>query len=329
MILVRDSNSAALGLPQTYGVDEFPIVLQDRNFNADGSFSEFPATQDHDLRKGDHFLVNGTLAGNLDVPAQMVRLHLLDGSNPRFYNVGFSDNRSFYQIASDNALLNQPVSRNRVLLGPGERAEIVVDLTGMQGQTIYFANYSEELGDSIIRNHIADDYDRANFILFALHVITPTANPITSIPSTLNNIVRLNPNQVGLTRTLTLNIPPSIDGKTFQMERIDITTTLGSLEVWSIVNLSEETHPIHIHDSPFQIISRDGVAPPDYEMGWKDTVLVKSLERVNVLKSFSGFADPAGPFMYHCHILEHEDKGMMGQFIIIDRKSVYLPLVIR
>jgi bilirubin oxidase len=329
MIIVRDSGSAALGLPQTYGVDEFPIVVQDRNFNADGSFRPYPATQDRDLHKGDYFLVNGTLAGNLSAPAQMVRLHILNGSNARFYNFGFSDNRTFYQIASDNGLLNQRVSRNRVVLGPGERAEIVADLSNAEGQTLRFVNYASEFTPHDVAVTSVDDYDQANYILFSIQVAAPTAQPVTTIPATLNHIVRLAASQAVMTRTLTLNIPPSINGMTFSMDVINITNTLDTKEVWSIVNLSEESHPIHIHDSPFQILSRNGAAPPDYEMGWKDTVIVHSLERVDLIKDFSGYADPAGPFMYHCHILDHEDKGMMGQFIIIDGQFVYIPFITR
>src|SRR6185503_1346482 len=117
-------------------------------------------------------------------------------------------------------------------------------------------------------------------------------------------------------------IPPSINGTTFKMDVINITTTLGTKEIWSIVNLSEESHPIHIHDSPFQILSRNGAPPPEYEMGWKDTVIVHSLEHVDLIKYFSDYPDPNGPFMYHCHILDHEDKGMMGQFIIINGQFV-------
>lgn len=329
MIIVRDSASAALGLPQTYGVDEFPVVVQDRNFNADGSFRPYPEIQDRDLHKGDYFLINGTLAGTLDVPAQMVRLHLLNGSNARFYNFGFSDNRSFYQIASDNGLLNQRVVRNRVVLGPGERAEIVVDLSDAQGQTLHFSEYSSEFGPTDVAITSLDDYDQANYILFSLQVGAPTSNAVTTIPNTLNHIERLDPSAIPLARTLTLNIPPSIDGTTFKMDVVNITSTLGTKEVWSIVNLSEEAHPFHIHDSPFQIVSRNGAPPAEYEQGWKDTTIIHSLETVVLIKDFSGYADPQGPFMYHCHILDHEDKGMMGQFIIVDGRSVYLPFVIR
>lgn len=326
MIFIRDAASAALNLPHTYGVDEFPIVVQDRNFNADGSFREYPAQQDRDLHKGNFFLINGTLAGNLDAPAQLVRLHLLNGSNARFYNFGFADNRNFQQIASDNALLNQPVQRNRVVMGPGERVEIVVDLRGLAGKTLYFVHYGEELVTPLTS---VDDYDETNLILFTLHVTAPTANAVTALPQTLNHIVRLERSQAVLTRTLVLNIPPSINLKTFDMDVINITATLGTKEIWSIINQSEEPHPIHIHDSPFQIIARNGQLPPAYELGWKDTVIVQPLERVDLIKDFSGFADPTSPFMYHCHILDHEDKGMMGQFIIQEEETLYLPMVRR
>lgn len=326
MILIRDSASAALNLPHTYGVDEFPIVVQDRNFNADGSFREYPAQQDRDLHKGNYFLINGTLAGNLDAPAQLVRLHLLNGSNARFYNFGFTDNRSFDQIASDNALLNHPVQRNRLVLGPGERVEIVLDLRGLAGQTLYFAHYGEELITPLTS---VDDYDETNLILFTLHVTAPTAKAVTALPQTLNHIERLERSQAVFTRTLVLNIPPSINLKTFDMEVINITATLGTKEIWSIINQSEEPHPIHIHDSPFQIIARNGKLPPEYELGWKDTVIVQPLERVDLIKDFSGFADSTSPFMYHCHILDHEDKGMMGQFIITEANTLYLPVVTR
>lgn len=324
MIFIRDRASTALNLPHTYGVDEFPIVVQDRNFNTDGSFREYPAIQDRDLHKGDYFLINGTLAGTLRAPAQFVRLHLLNGSNARFYNFGFADNRAFDQIASDNGLLNHPVRRTRVVMGPGERVEIVVDLRGLAGQTLAFVHYGEELVTPLTS---VDDYDEANLIFFTLQVTAPTANAVTVLPETLNHIARLERSQAIFTRTLVLNIPPSINLQTFQMNVINITATVDTKEIWSIINQSEEPHPIHIHDSPFQILTRNGQLPPAYEQGWKDTVIVQPLERVDLIKDFSGFVDPNAPFMYHCHILDHEDKGMMGQFVIVEDHTLYLPVI--
>jgi bilirubin oxidase len=340
MIFIRDSRTNALGLPQRYGVDEFPLVIQDRKFNDDGTFHIEPNTLGQ--RKGDAFLVNGTLAGHLQAPAQMVRFHVLNGSNFRFYNLGFSDNRSFMQTASDDAFLNAPVQRTRLVIAPGERMEIVVDLSNAQGQTIHLANYSAELGDSMTPDYIADDYDRSNSILATLQVTAPTANAVTSIPATLNNIVRMSRSEATVENRLTLMIPPSINGKFFELEVINITATLDTVELWSVFNQSDEPHPIHIHGSPFQVLARDapppvdgkplpdgGVVPPDYEQGWKDTVIVHPGERVDLIKRVYDYADPNSPFMYHCHLLEHEDDGMMGQYIVKDSNNQYLPLIVR
>jgi FtsP/CotA-like multicopper oxidase with cupredoxin domain len=331
MIVVRDTNSAALNVPKTYGVDDFPVVVQDRKFKADGAFDE--SKDAVGIRNGDSFLVNGTFAGTLEAPAQMVRFRVLNGANHRFLNFGFSDNRSFYQIASDNGFLNAPVQRSRFHMGPGERIEIVVDLSNAQGKTLHFVAYDAELGDTLVPNYTADDFDRSNFILFSIDVTAPTANAVTSIPSTLNNITRYNASNAVRTRILRLTLPPAINNTQFDMETINITSTLGTQEVWSIINQSNDPHPIHIHDSPFQIVKHldpagQEIPIPAYEMGWKDTVIVRAGERVDVVKDFSGYADPDGPFMYHCHILEHEGEGMMGQFIIT-QGQVYLPSVTR
>jgi FtsP/CotA-like multicopper oxidase with cupredoxin domain len=339
MIIVRDAESSALGLPQTYGVDEFPIVLQDRLFNDDGTFHIAPNMIGQ--RKGDAFLVNGTLAGHLQAPAQLVRLHLLNGSNFRFYNLGFSDNRSFHQIASDAALLNTPVERSRLIIAPGERMEIVVDLSDAQGKSIYLTNYSGELGDSLIPNHTADAYDRSNSVLMTVQVGVPNDRPALSLPTTLNDIVRIDRSKITVENRLTLMIPPSINGRFFEMETINFTSTLDTVELWSIFNQSEEPHPIHIHGTPFQVLARDapppidgkplpdgGTLPPNYEMGWKDTLIVYPGERVDLIKISTDYTDPDSPFMYHCHLLEHEDDGMMGQYIVRDSFRLYQPLMI-
>lgn len=332
MILVRDVNSATLPIPKTYGVDEFPLVVQDRKFQTNGVFNENKDAVG--IRNGDTFLVNGTLAGTLEAPAQLVRFHVLNGANHRFMNFGFSDDRSFAQIASDNGLLNAPVTRDRFAMGPGERIEIAVDLSDAQGQTIHFVAYNAELGDTLAPEYTADDYDRANFILFSIRVTAPTDGAVTSLPTTLNNITRYSANNTATTRILRLTLPPSINGAPFDMETVNIDAALGTQEVWSIINQTNDPHPFHIHDSPFQIVKIIDAGGherpiPAYELGWKDTVIVLPGERVDVVKDFSDFADPTSPFMYHCHILEHEGEGMMGQFVISEKLGAYIPLVTR
>ncbi|HEY1016817.1 MAG TPA: multicopper oxidase domain-containing protein [Herpetosiphonaceae bacterium] len=329
-LLVRDANSEALNLPKTYGVDDFPIVIQDRKFTASGAFDE--SKDEVGIRNGDTFLVNGTLAGSLDAPAQLVRFRVLNGANHRFLNFGFSDNRPFYQIASDNGLLNAPVQRTRFHMGPGERIEIAVDLSDIQGRAVHAVAYDAELGDYLVPEYIADDFDRSNFILFSINVTAPTANPVRSVPGTLNHITRYTTENAVTTRVLRLTLPPAINNQLFDMEVINITSTLDTQEMWSIVNQSNDPHPFHIHDSPFQVVRKfdaqgQEIPIPAYEQGWKDTIIVRQGERVDVIKDFAGYADAHGPFMYHCHILEHEGEGMMGQFVIVEPRLTYLPLL--
>lgn len=108
----------------------------------------------------------------------------------------------------------------------------------------------------------------------------------------------------------------TINGKSMDMERIDERVKLGSIEIWTIRNSTPVSHPFHIHDIQFRILDRDGKLPAPHEAGLKDTVLVDPGENVRVIAEFYDFADSNIPYMYHCHILEHEDAGMMGQFVV-------------
>jgi len=192
-IIVRDDEEALLELPRTYGKDDFPIVIQSRAFDANKQFMDNTASDDV-------ILCNATLDAFLDVPAQVVRLRLLNGSTERIYNLGFQGNLSFHQIASDGGLLNAPVSLSRFQLAPGERAEILLDLSNQQGQTFNLMSFASELpsGNYGAANPSAmpmgsiSGYDNnplngGDFNILQLNVISPTANPITSIPSSLIN----------------------------------------------------------------------------------------------------------------------------------------------
>jgi blue copper oxidase len=108
-----------------------------------------------------------------------------------------------------------------------------------------------------------------------------------------------------------------INGRSMDPDRIDERVSLGSIEIWEIANRTPLTHPFHIHDVQFRVLDRDGAPPLPYEQGLKDTVLVDPGSTVRVIAEFADFADPDHPYMYHCHILEHEDAGMMGQFVVV------------
>ena len=102
------------------------------------------------------------------------------------------------------------------------------------------------------------------------------------------------------------------------MARIDEVVRLGDIEIWEVSNRGAQPHPLHVHLVQFQILDRDGRPPPAAELGWKDTVLVHPGELVRIIMRFERYADPQVPYMYHCHIMEHEDNGMMGQFLVVE-----------
>ena len=118
-------------------------------------------------------------------------------------------------------------------------------------------------------------------------------------------------------RRFELNANPfGINGKRMDMSVIDARIRLGTTEVWEITNPNSQAHPFHVHGDSFQILSRDSATPSAHELGWKDVVLVRPFETVRIIKRFHDYADPVNPYMFHCHILEHEDVGMMGQFVV-------------
>ena len=102
------------------------------------------------------------------------------------------------------------------------------------------------------------------------------------------------------------------------MARIDEVVRLGDIEIWEVRNRGGQAHPFHVHLVQFQILDRNGQPPTPAELGWKDTVLVPQGEVVRIIMPFERYADPQIPYMYHCHIMEHEDNGMMGQFLVVD-----------
>jgi len=112
--------------------------------------------------------------------------------------------------------------------------------------------------------------------------------------------------------------PFGINGKRMDMNVIDDRIRLGDTEVWEITNPTTQAHPFHVHGDSFQVLTRNGFTPPENELGWKDVVLVRPFETVRIVKRFHDYADSVNPYMFHCHILEHEDVGMMGQFVVED-----------
>ena len=308
LFLIEDENSQALNLPNAYGIDDIPLIIQDREFNNDGSLR-------YRVRSGggygDEILVNGSHSPRFSVESRPTRFRILNGSNARIYWLGFEDQRTFLQIATDGGLLETPVETDRVRLAPGERAEIVVDFS--DGRPAILQSFPdgplfETIG--LWFGGVTNGY----FDILRLETKEATRKP-HRIPQKLNTIERLTANQSVKTRPMNLG-PMLINGRSMNMRRIDERVTLGDIEVWRIRNFVGRPHPFHVHLVQFLVLDRDGKPPSPQESGWKDTVLVEPGETVNVIMKFARYADPDTPYMYHCHILEHEDMGMMGQFVV-------------
>jgi len=316
LLIVKDPLSD-LDLPDQYGIDDIPVIVQDKVIAADGSFN-YPGTRFG--VKGDQSLVNGAIAPVFNAPAQIVRLRLLNGSNARIYNFGFSDDRRFHQIGTDGGLLEGPAPLTRLTLSPGERAEILVDFGGEENSQVRLMSYSSEL-DNLNPFWNSNSLDGSDFDIMTIDVGAATANPVTVLPASLTSIGRLPEDQAVRTRPFELEMgfsgPMKINGQSMDLDRIDETIEVNDTEIWEIINKSEMPHPFHVHDIQFLILTRDGSPPPDNEAGWKDTVLVMPGKTVRIIARFSDFVDPVNPYMFHCHILEHEDAGMMGQFVVV------------
>ncbi len=333
LILVKDAEEAQLPLPRTYGVDDFPLVIQTKDFDANNQIVVHSNSDDV-------VMVNATLDPFLSVPAQVVRFRVLNGSSQRVFNLGLSNNQAFYQIASDGGLLAEPYETTRLRLGPGERAELLVDFSGMEGQVPYLKSYASELPNGFygatypgmgpglqMTGYNPNPLNGSDFNILQFQVGAPTADPVTAIPASLVEVTPLSESDVNETRSLTftpetfgpnqLNGQFLINNASFDLEVINATIPLNNVEIWELTNFSGIAHPFHIHDVQFYILTRDGVAPPVNEQGRKDVVLVRPMETVRFITKFEDFADDVVPYMYHCHMLTHEDGGMMGQFVVV------------
>jgi bilirubin oxidase len=338
LIIVRDPIEAALALPRKYGVDDFPVIVQCQQYDSVNQAMSL-GMQDSTI------LVNGGRATygytvNANFPAQIVRMRLLNASGERTFNFGFTGNKSFKIIASDGGLLNSPVNITRIRLSPGERAEILIDLNGMVGQTFHLMGYASELAMGIQGGPtmpmppgyapMDSPLNGIDFNIMQINVIAQTTNPITTIPVTLTTNTPYLTSQASVTRTvrftadslMVMDGPFYFNDSTFDMMRIDYQIPINTIEIWKLVNETMVAHPFHIHDVQFFVIDRNGNLPSPEESGRKDVVLIPPGDSLLFITKFEDFADTVIPYMFHCHILMHEDGGMMGQFVVKPSSSI-------
>lgn len=327
MFLVRDAQEDSLRLPS--GEFEIPLLIADRQLTADGQLyyptSDMPESPWVSEVYGDVVLMNGKIAPVLEVEPRPYRLRIVNASNARFYYLALSDETPLQQIGSDQGLLPGPVSKQRLTLAPAERADVIVDFGQLAGKSVLLRSQMLELMQ----------------IRVAKRKVQVTAPAVHALPAALRPVKRLTRHAAIKTRTLTLNtyndprkryMMMMLLNGTYWHQPVTETPLLGTTEIWEFVNLTEDTHPIHLHLVRFQVLNRqrfdvdgylmdgklvldgDPIAPLDNEHGWKDTVQADSGLVTRIIVPFEGYP---GRYVWHCHVLEHAANEMMRPFEIV------------
>ncbi|WP_377513424.1 multicopper oxidase domain-containing protein [Octadecabacter sp. R77987] len=323
VLQIVDGQDEARGLPNAYGVDDLTLVLQDRRFDRRGQIDYAPAMPDQMMGfMGDTMVVNGQVGRTAVIPQGLVRLRLVNGSNARIYPLSLSDGREMHLIATDNGYLDRPITLSDLTIAPGERFEVLIDFSdGRDIALVSAPNPNEMMGGMM-----GGGSNESAFVVLPFAV-----DP--SLPATKDRL----PDDIGGSRpqgdgtgvdvrNMTLDMQMgmgmmmrrandrfSINGAAFAMDQINFDIPRGTVERWRIT-ADMMMHPFHIHGVSFQVLSQSGRAPAPQNTGWKDTMLVHG--SAELLVRFDQGAARETPFMYHCHILEHEDGGMMGQFTV-------------
>ena len=312
MFILDDPAEQALPLPRNYGVDDIPVIVQDvafdaqnRLMNRDGGFVG---------ALGDQLLIDGTMHPYLDIGTDVVRLRLLNASPARVYDFALSGDGTFAIIASDGGLLDAPVNLNHIQLSPGERAEILVTMS--PGQKVVLQSRKPDLGiPSAAAGFGGSSGGSDQFDVLQLRAAATLAH-VGEVPPSLVPVERLDPGAATRERSFSMD-GTEINGHDMDMSRVDEVVTLGDTEIWNIRNHMGLPHSFHVHDEQFQVLDIGGAPPPPELAGWKDTIYLRPNTSYRIVLTFTDYADPKHPYMYHCHLLRHEDDGMMGQFLVV------------
>jgi blue copper oxidase len=338
--LVSDDEEESVGLPQ--GKFDVPLVIQDRTFDRNNQFVYLQRGMMGRMNEmegflGNRILVNGKPDFELPVSTRVYRLRLLNGSNSRIYKLAWENGEPLVVIGTDGGLLEKPIDRQYVMLGPGERIELWADFSahpvGSEMALLSLPFDAGMMGRGMMGRQPTGGESLPNgakFIVLKVKVVQ-AENEHLILPDWLSNVDRYAPEHAanyGNPRTFRLSMQHMtwiINGRTFQMEKVanDEIVQLNTLEVWEFINESSSMgmmgmmqmpHPMHLHGLQFQVLERENVTHNGYaDEGWKDTVLLMPGERVKLMVKFE---DYDGLFLYHCHNLEHEDMGMMRNYFV-------------
>jgi bilirubin oxidase len=288
------------------------IVLSDNRFKPDGTidFAD-PASPQGGIdfengRECVHIFVNGEMDPTLTIRSgEVQRWRIINASAARVFRLAIPG-QTMIHVGSDGGLFEHPVEVKEILIANSERVEVLVRGTGAPGSTTVLQTLPY---DRYAPNTRPADWDKTRDLAKLQYTDEAPVEPI-AIPATLRKIPVLDTLLAKRTRVFALQ-QGFINGKLHDMNRIDERVKLGDTEIWKIENLVGMDHPFHLHGFQFQVIDRDGV--PEAQRTWKDTI---NVPKHSVARIIVRFADFPGKWMYHCHILDHEDHGMMGVLLV-------------
>ncbi len=313
MWIVDDELDDSLPLPA--GDRDLPLMIGDRSFDRHNQLLDpfgSGLRPPDDAVVGNRVLVNGRYLPHHRVEPCRYRLRLLNISNFRSYDLHLSDGSPMVQIATDSGLMPRPVRRPRILLGPAERAEAVVDFSHAAGRTVELRS-GGSAGGRGARSHVG--------AVLQFRVGPKRVRDDSRVPRRLRALpawtegVSEKPD-----RTWTISIGGGfrpvwqINGRTFNPAHSEAFPALGTTETWEIVNRTAVAHMMHLHHTDWYLLSRNGQRPPPWEDCLKETFFLRPGERIRVAGHFS---DYTGKFVVHCHMLDHEDHGLMSQFEVV------------
>jgi len=328
MVITDDPAERRLGLPT--GAYDVPLLVADRSFDAAAQLTNpFPKPSDPqtattgingpyappgDATTGSRTLVNGQFQPYAAIGTHRYRLRLLNASPFTSYDFRFSDGRPMVQVGNGAALLPAAVSRTDVLLGPAERADVVVDFGKDYGKSVVLESVARTdtrpggIGTPatpVMQFRVTKRVSDASRVPSALVPL-----PALTVPTTPTQtfVFGLGADAMGLRTRWTIN------GQPYDHMRVDATVELGSVQRWRLVNTSTITHYIHLHEEAWRTLTRNGLAPPAWEAGYQD---VWRLDPGDVVEVAGRMTDYLGPFLIHCHMLDHEDHGMMATFQVV------------
>ncbi len=322
LYLIRDAFEDRLRFPS--GEFEIPLLICDRQLTTNGQL-QYPTSELADAPwisefYGDAILINGKLYPYLEVEPRLYRFRIVNASNARFFYLSLADGTLLHQIGSDQGLLSAPVALEKLILAPAERADVLIDFSSLAGQQVVMKSQA--------------------FELMQFRVAARKPSRPAHLPTSLRPVTRIPRSVPTQSRTLTLNnyedpqthkMLMLLNG-TYWRQPVTETPRLGSVEIWNLVNLTEDTHPIHIHLVRFQILDRQAfdvdeylmsgtlnpvaapIPPSANEAGWKDTVQAHPGMITRIIICFEGFP---GRYVWHCHVLEHAANEMMRPFDVL------------